>query len=251
MRSKYAGELILYDQTSPSQEVHQPGDNVGYRADSPTTYTHSPDDKKGLPKGEQLPNQHHDEANPPTSRVTQNGVTDFVQGEMTYPKRAALISDVMAKVSQDVIEKANRIQPSISRVLPGKGFWSFSVNGSKGNKYSVRLKVQRKGNAKSVDKHHVQISCNCNFFRWQGPEHWAKANNYLYGKPVGTASKPDVRDPNGKHWLCKHAVAVLNKARTFRFANDLALNLTGATIEPAPSAAIVARRYAAYTNLRK
>jgi hypothetical protein len=188
---------------------------------------------------------HHDEANAGTSRVTQNGVTDFVQGDRTYNKYAVLIPELLAQVGPDVVEKANGVTFSISRVLPGKGFWSFSVPGSKGEKYSVRLKVLKKGNAKDVEKHHVQVSCSCPFFQWQGPEYWAKANAYLYGAPKGTASKPDVKDPSGKHWACKHVVAVLNRARKYRFASDLDLNLTHATVEPAPSAIAVARRFAA------
>lgn len=250
MRKIQAGDVILYDQGSPaSQDVTQPRDDVGYRADSPTTWTHAPDEKKGVPSGHALPNQHHDEADAPTSRVTQNGVTDFVSGDRTYPKYATLISDVLSQVGPDVIARAKAIPFRISRVLPGKGFWSFAVSGSKGEDYSVRLKVLRKGNAKGVAKHHVRVSCDCPFFRWQGPEHWAKVNGYLYGKPVGTASRPDVKDPSGKHWACKHVVAVLTRAREYRFASQAGLNLMGATIEPAPSAMIVARRYALYLKL--
>ena len=252
MRKIQAGDVILYDLVSPaSQDVTQPRDDVGYRADSPTTWTHAPDEKKGVPSGHALPNQHHDEADAPTSRVTQNGVTDFVSGDRTYPKYATLISDVLSQVGPDVIARAKAIPFRISRVLPGKGFWSFAVSGSKGEDYSVRLKVLRKGNAKGVAKHHVRVSCDCPFFRWQGPEHWAKVNGYLYGKPVGTASRPDVKDPSGKHWACKHVVAVLTRAREYRFASQAGLNLMGATIEPAPSAMIVARRYALYLKLRK
>lgn len=243
-RPKYAGDLVLYDQETHDHEVKQPGENVGYRADSSTTWTHAPDEKKGVPAGHALPNLHHDEANAGTSRVTQHGVTDFVQGDRTYNKYAVLIPDLLAQVGPDVLAKANGLKFSISRVLPGKGFWSFRVPGSKGETYSVRLKVLREGNAKDVERHHVQVSCSCPFFQWQGPEHWAKVNGYLYGKPTGTASKPDVKDPGGKHWACKHVVAVLNRARKYRFANGLGLKLTHATVGPAPSAVSVARRYA-------
>lgn len=249
-RPKYAGDLVLYDQETHDHEVKQPGENVGYRADSSTTWTHAPDEKKGVPAGHALPNLHHDEANAGTSRVTQHGVTDFVQGDRTYNKYAVLIPDLLAQVGPDVLAKANGLKFSISRVLPGKGFWSFSVPGSKGETYSVRLKVLREGNAKDVERHHVQVSCSCPFFQWQGPEHWAKVNGYLYGKPTGTASKPDVKDPGGKHWACKHVVAVLNRARNYRFANGLGLSLTHATVGPAPSAVSVARRHADIVSIQ-
>lgn len=232
MRKVRAGDIILYDQGSPANtEINQPGANVGYRATSPTTYSLEPDEKNGLPRGSDLPDLHLDQANPMSSRVIPDSM-----------KTASLISEVLAQVGPDVLAKAVGIKFTISRVLPEKAFWSFAVKGSKGETYSVRLKVFKKGNFKSVDRHHVQVSCNCNFFRWQGPEHWAKANKYLYGKPVGTASRPDAKDPSGKHWACKHVVAVLNRARQYRVAS-LGLNLSNATVEFAPSAVIVARRF--------
>lgn len=54
-----------------------------------------------------------------------------------------------------------------------------------------------------------KMNCSCNYWRWQGPEYWATQEGYLLGKPKGTASKPNVKDPKGNHFLCKHAVAVL------------------------------------------
>lgn len=166
-------------------------------------------------------------------------------------KTASLISEVLAQVGPDILAKANGIKFKISRVLPEKAFWSFAVPGSKGKVYSVRLKVLKKGSWKSVDKHHFQVSCNCDFFRWQGPEHWAKVNKYLYGKPVGTASQPDIKDPSGKHWACKHVVAVLTRARQYRVAGlNLNLSLGDATVEFAPSAVIVARRFQELTIRR-
>lgn len=57
----------------------------------------------------------------------------------------------------------------------------------------------------------VTMTCDCPFWRWGGPEFHAKAQNFLLGKPRGTATPPDVRDPDRKHWLCKHAYAVLRR----------------------------------------
>lgn len=53
------------------------------------------------------------------------------------------------------------------------------------------------------------VSCDCLFWQWQGPEHWAKVDDYLLGDPKGTASKPRVKDPKESHRACKHVAAVL------------------------------------------
>lgn len=59
----------------------------------------------------------------------------------------------------------------------------------------------------------VKVACSCPFWRYQGPEYWAKQGNYLYGPPQGKATRPTMRDPKGHHRLCKHAVAVLEKMK--------------------------------------
>jgi hypothetical protein len=82
------------------------------------------------------------------------------------------------------------------------GVSHYNVDSSSGKTYRVMV---------SLEDTDVHISCDCPFWQWQGPEHWAVVNRYLYGKPVGTASKPVVKDPNSEHRLCKHAVAVLNR----------------------------------------
>lgn len=55
----------------------------------------------------------------------------------------------------------------------------------------------------------VTMTCDCPFWRWNGPEFHAKNHGFILGKPRGTAGPPDVRDPDRKHWLCKHAYSVL------------------------------------------
>jgi len=61
----------------------------------------------------------------------------------------------------------------------------------------------------------VALSCNCKFWRYNGPEFHAKENQFILGQPFGTASPPNVRDPDRKYWLCKHAYAVLRRLDNF------------------------------------
>ncbi len=103
--------------------------------------------------------------------------------------------------------------------MPKEGFWSFTSNGSDGT-YTIKIKGlgMKDGNIKSLSKATVKVSCNCKFFRWQGPEHWAKKEGYLYGKQEGTASKPVIKDPKGKHRVCKHIIAAFKLAEGYKTA---------------------------------
>lgn len=62
-----------------------------------------------------------------------------------------------------------------------------------------------------VDAENVAVSCDCEFWRWNGPEHHAVNNAYMLGIPYGSAANPTERDPDKKYWLCKHAYAVLKR----------------------------------------
>jgi SWIM zinc finger len=64
-----------------------------------------------------------------------------------------------------------------------------------------------------VDK--VALSCNCPFWRYNGPEFHAANNSYMLGQPFGTAAPPDIRDPDRKYFLCKHAYSVLKRFDDF------------------------------------
>ncbi len=84
--------------------------------------------------------------------------------------------------------------------------FTFAVNCGNGAK-QVQTKLS------SIDQ--VSMSCNCPFWRWNGPEFHAKGNSFMLGQPFGTAAPPDIRDPNRKYWMCKHAYAVLRRLDNF------------------------------------
>jgi cation transport regulator ChaC len=137
--------------------------------------------------------------------------------------------------AQDVTYKRTRRSPS--------GMSSWIANGSRGEKYTIKIKPIRKDKRiKAFAKVPIQVSCSCPYFRWQGPEHWAKKNGFLHGRQVGTASTPDIKDPKGKHWACKHVVAVLEIARKWRYASEDAWTYEG-DIAPMADPHQVAGRY--------
>jgi hypothetical protein len=61
----------------------------------------------------------------------------------------------------------------------------------------------------------IKIKCTCPHWKWGGPDYNANAGRYLYEKPFSNVSFPDQRDPTLQNKLCKHAFAVLDKARDF------------------------------------
>lgn len=129
---------------------------------------------------------------------------------------AAKMAEILGGTASGVHERSKTLSVKMSKVIPKSAMWLFDVSGGE-KTHRVRLQAIRKGNNKTLAKADVRISCDCNFWRWQGPEHWAKAGGYLYGRAVGTASQPVIRDPNGQHKACKHVVAVLQQAADYRF----------------------------------
>ena len=130
------------------------------------------------------------------------------------PRVATLISEVLAGTGGNIQDKAGTLPVKMRRVDPQQGLWLFDVKGSR-EPYRVKVKLITKGNVTDPNKADVLVSCSCPFWQWQGPEYYAKEKGYLYGKPRGTASKPDEKDPNKEHGACKHVIAVLNRVSKF------------------------------------
>jgi hypothetical protein len=142
---------------------------------------------------------------------------DLVMAWGFNARLAAKISEIMAGISPKVVSGAKSVTPRLKRADPNNVMWTYVVPGSKGETYTVRVKGLPKGNVRSVSKMDVRVSCSCPFFRYQGPEHWAKVGDYLYGKPAGKASTPDQKDPDGRNRVCKHVAAVLERAGRFNY----------------------------------
>ena len=125
-------------------------------------------------------------------------------------RTAALIREIREGCAPILDTRAEGIRSRLVRSDIKNAVWLFDVPGSKGESYRVRLKAQRRGNVLDIQKIHIKVSCSCPFWRWQGPEYHAKQGGYLYGRPQGSATKPDVKDPNSEHRACKHVLACFN-----------------------------------------
>lgn len=136
------------------------------------------------------------------------------RGIVTGPLRtAATSSSILDRLSPKVAERATSVSVKLKRA--DDNMWTFTAKGS-GQDYVVRVKAFPRPRSQTLATSDVRVSCSCDFFRFQGPEHWAKAGGYLYGKPAGTAAAPDVKDAEGKNVLCKHAAAALFAASKFK-----------------------------------
>lgn len=134
-------------------------------------------------------------------------------------KQAATIGDILKHTDPAIQARAKKIKPNLQRADGANGIWTFIVPSSKDGDYTVRLKAlpdPKNPDEKQISNLDIQISCDCEFFRWQGPEHYAVINKYLYKKQVGTAETPDEKDPAGKNWLCKHVTACLSMVDLYR-----------------------------------
>ena len=165
---------------------------------------------------EEMDNIREVDNNPGSAKVIPSG-HDFANKEASADRVVAAIrvaarmSEILNGLDPGVIDRAKVKVPKLIRSDPGNLMFRFQVPGSKGEKYIVRVKgtLSAKG-IRSLSKMDLELSCSCNFSRWQGPEHHSKVEEYLYGKPVGTASVPVVRDPEGVKRTCKHVVAVMD-----------------------------------------
>ncbi len=124
---------------------------------------------------------------------------------------AAKMAEILQGIDPGIASRARGITPKMKRSDVKNTVYSFAVPGSRGETYTVKVKgVPPSGSVRTISKMDLKLSCTCDFWQYQGPEHWAKAGDYLFGKPRGTADRPDAKDPKGRNRLCKHAVAVLD-----------------------------------------
>jgi len=141
---------------------------------------------------------------------------DFANKEASASRVAKRLAELLGETSTDVLLRSKKITPKGKRFDQKNAMYTFSVPGqTSANTYVVRMKVERTGNAKKLGLMDLRVSCECEFWRWQGPEHWAKVGNYLYGGARGDLSKPNIMDPRSIHRVCKHVAACLEMVKNW------------------------------------
>lgn len=125
---------------------------------------------------------------------------------------ASKLSEIEMGLNPAIEQRATKCIATTKRTDVPNLRWIFSVDCGNGPKM-VRLKAARKGNMTALAKMDVSLSCSCKAWRWLGSEYHAKGEGYLDGKPVGTASTPNIKDPARVNRVCKHVAAVMSKVR--------------------------------------
>jgi hypothetical protein len=122
---------------------------------------------------------------------------------------AATQEEVLSNLSGKVTQKASACTATLKRADTKNLRWTFSVDCGNGPK-AVKVKAIRpRKNVTAFGKLELQLACSCPAWQWLGPEYHAKGQKYLLGKPRGTATTPDVRDPDRVNKVCKHVAAAL------------------------------------------
>jgi hypothetical protein len=125
-------------------------------------------------------------------------------------KVAATLAEVLSRCDSKIKVRSKEYTPELERTDTKNWIWHWRVGD-----HVVRIQALKRGRATNLPKLNLRVSCSCPFWRWWGPAHWATKEDYQKGVAPGTATYPKIRDP--AHWrpVCKHAYAVLEKARDF------------------------------------
>jgi hypothetical protein len=116
-------------------------------------------------------------------------------------KTSATLSKILENLDKKVVDNASSIK-AVTTQFEKNVFKKPIV--FKVGEYEVI--VEAKGDKEFPD---LYLSCTCNYWKYQGSEYHAINNEYLHGKTKGTATKPDKKDPDGTHKVCKHVYVVL------------------------------------------
>jgi len=114
--------------------------------------------------------------------------------------------ELKSKIPDKIEKNSKKCNVSLTSYDKKTRVFTFAVNSGNGPK-------DVKASLSDIDE--VSLSCNCKFWRYNGPEFHASENSFMLGQPYGTASPPNIRDPDRKYWLCKHAAAVLKRLDYF------------------------------------
>lgn len=143
--------------------------------------------------------------NPGSARVVPSG-HGFVNREASALRVAARYEVIVRGLDPGITRRSGPLKPQLKVDRPTLRRYVV-----KGSEDTYTITVASKESDGPWAERDLKLACTCDFWRWQGPEHWARAGGYLYGKPGGTADAPDQRDPEKRHRICKHAAAVLRE----------------------------------------
>jgi hypothetical protein len=129
-------------------------------------------------------------------------------------KVALRLGEVMQGLNPKTLARSKKCAVKLKRADIPNLRWIFAVDCGNGPK-AIKLKADRKGNVVAMTKLELAMKCSCEAWRWLGSEYHAKGERFIDGKPRGTASTPDIKDPRRVNRVCKHVAAVLNHVKAW------------------------------------
>lgn len=168
--------------------------------------------KPKYPYRDDRPNSHNAMAEVVVERYLLGMAKEQVLSTQHRVLVAVKLSELTQGLNPKVQQSSRKCKTTVKRVDSKNLRWLFSVDCGNGLKV-VKLQAVRPKNAVKLVKMDLRVACSCPFWQWQGPEHHAQSKGYLLGNPRGTASQPDIKDPDKTHLVCKHVASVLDLVR--------------------------------------
>jgi len=129
-------------------------------------------------------------------------------------KSAANLTQVLTGLDSKFQARARKCSAALKRADTKNLRWIFAVECGNGPK-AVKVRAIPKGRNLAFAKLDLELSCSCKAWQWLGPEFHARTDDYQLGKQVGTASTPDIRDPERDNRVCKHVAAALSMTKNW------------------------------------
>lgn len=196
------------ERVDTKEDWAQPSDGIGEMGKGKTDQT--PMNKTPYPYRD---DPKHNQYASTAEHVAQLFLLRFAHEVVLRPRPRVRVAAKMDQLTDGldggIEQRSHKCHVSVRRVDASNLRWIFSVNCGNGAKV-VRLKAERVGNIVRLAKMNVKVSCSCPAWRWLGPEFHAKGEKFLDGRPQGTASTPNIKDPERDNRVCKHVAAVLS-----------------------------------------
>lgn len=154
-----------------------------------------------------------DDTKPKSPNRDDRGDIKMAVLEEWRARQAATVLDIQNGLNPDIVDRAKGCSVRLRRFEAAVPKWTFDVDAGNGPRIVVMRADQK--NLTHLNKMAVKVACSCPAWRWWGPEFHATSENYQDPKtPLqGTASTPDIRDPERKNYCCKHVAAVLTQVQ--------------------------------------
>lgn len=126
-----------------------------------------------------------------------------------FIKSAYSVQDLLQDTSKKSVKYVDGCEAALVKATPKNGRWIFKVKcGAKWSKgpYKVRFRILKGERGSDMNTRDVEISCNCNAWRYNGADFNSKSKDYQE-REYSNGEAPNIRDRRRKYLICKHVAA--------------------------------------------